>query len=95
VRRTPGQIEAPGATQTVIIMSRRSREARTLARQLWTHWDLGPGGVEVRWTDGWFKGGTYRRGWEIAWDDGPTAEEMRQAARQVFVGPGIGACQPL
>jgi hypothetical protein len=71
-------------------MSRRSREAFTLAKALWTYWDLGAGGVEVRWTDGWFKGGVYRRGWEVAWDDGPTIAQMRQAARKVPVGPAIG-----
>jgi hypothetical protein len=74
----------------VIIMSRRSREAFTLAKALWTHWDLGPGGVEVRWTDAWFKGGTYRQGWEIAWDDGPTIQRMRQAALKAPTGPAIG-----
>jgi len=47
------------------------------------------GRVEVRWTDGWFRGG-YRQGWEIAWDDGPTIARMRQAARQVPAGPAIG-----
>jgi hypothetical protein len=71
-------------------MSRRSREARVLAKTLWTYWDLGPGGVEVRWTDGWFWGGVYRQGWEIAWDDGPTVERMRQAARKVPAGLAIG-----
>jgi hypothetical protein len=70
-------------------MSRRSREAFTLARSLWTHWNLGPGGVEVRWTEDWFKSG-YGLGWEIAWDDGPTIERMRQAAPKVPVGPAIG-----
>jgi hypothetical protein len=72
----------------VIVMSKRSREAVTLARHLWTYWDLAAGAVEVRWTDGWFLGG-YRQGWEVAWDDGPTVERMRQAA-QVFAGPAIG-----
>jgi hypothetical protein len=89
VLRTPGEIEAPGATQTVISMSRRSREALTLAKHLWTHWRLAPGGVEVRWTDGWFRG-RYRRGWEIAWDDGPTIQRMRQAALKAPVGQAIG-----
>jgi hypothetical protein len=42
----------------------------------------------VRWTDGWFKDG-YRQASEVAWDDGPTVERMRQAAR-VFAGPTIG-----
>jgi len=73
-----------------MLMSRRSREAFALAKTLWTYWDLGPGAVEVRWTDGWFKGGTYRQGWEIAWDDGPTVHRMRQAAREVPSGPAIG-----
>jgi hypothetical protein len=71
-----------------MVMSRRSREAVALARHLWIYWGLVAGTVEVRWTDGWFKGG-YRQGWEVAWDDGPTVERMRQAAR-VFVGPAIG-----
>jgi hypothetical protein len=70
-------------------MSRRSREAATLARHLWTYWGLAAGAVEVRWSDGWFASGTYRQGWEVAWDDGPTVERMRQAA-QVFAGPAIG-----
>lgn len=70
-------------------MSRRSREAVTLARHLWIYWGLAGGAVEVRWTDGWFRGGVYRHGWEVAWDDGPTIERMRQAA-QVFAGPAIG-----
>ena len=73
----------------VIVMSRRSREAVTLARHLWTYWGLAAGAVQVRWTDGWFARGTYRQGWEVAWDDGPTVERMRQAA-QVFAGPAIG-----
>jgi hypothetical protein len=72
-----------------MLMSRRSREADALAKTLWTYWDLGPGAVEVRWTDGWFRGG-HRWGWEIAWDDGPTAERMRQAALEVPAGPAIG-----
>ena len=71
-------------------MSRRSREAFALAKHLWTYWHLGPGAVEVRWSDGWFKGGTYRQGWEIAWEDGPTVVWMRQAALRVPVGPAIG-----
>jgi len=71
-------------------MSRRSREAFALAKSLWTYWCVGPGGVEVRWTDGWFRGGTYRQGWEIAWDDGPTVHRMRQAARHAPAGPAIG-----
>ncbi len=75
--------------KVVIVMSRRSREALALAKALWTSWDLRPGGVEVRWTDGWFPGG-YRQGWEIAWDDGPTIERMRQAAHQIPAGPAIG-----
>ena len=74
----------------VMLMSRRSREAFALAKSLWTHWDLRPGGVEVRWTDGWF-GDRYRHGWEIAWDDGPTIKQMRQVARKVPAGPAIGA----
>jgi hypothetical protein len=74
----------------VIVMSKRSREAVALAEALWTHWGLAAGAVEVRWTDGWFKGGVYRQGWEIAWDDGPTVEQMRQAAHQVPAGPAIG-----
>jgi hypothetical protein len=74
----------------VMLMSRRSREALALAKTLWTHWDLGPGGVEVRWTDGWFRHGGYRQGWEIAWDDGPTVVEMRRAARKVPAGRAIG-----
>jgi len=73
----------------VIVMSRRSREAVALAKTLWTYWDLVPGGVEVRWTDGWFRGG-YRQGWEIAWDDGPTVQRMCQAAREIPTGPAIG-----
>jgi hypothetical protein len=73
-----------------MVMSRRSREALTLAKHLWTYWSLGPGGVEVRWTDGWFRGGVYRQGWEIAWDDGPTVHQMPQAALEVPVGPAIG-----
>jgi hypothetical protein len=73
----------------VIVMSRRSREAFALAKNLSTSWDLGPGAVQLRWTDGWFRGG-YRQGWEIAWDDGPTAQRMRQAAREVPAGPAIG-----
>jgi hypothetical protein len=72
-----------------MVMSRRSREAVTLARHLWIYWGLAAGAVEVRWTDGWFKGGVYRQGWEVTWDDGPTIERMRQAA-QVFAGPAIG-----
>jgi hypothetical protein len=74
----------------VMLMSKRSREAVALAKHLWTYWDLAAGVVEVRWTDGWFKGGVYRQGWEIAWDDGPTVERMRQAAHQVLTGPAIG-----
>ncbi len=70
-------------------MSKRSREAVALAEALWTHWGLKPGVVEVRWTDGWFPG-SYRHGWEIAWDDGPTIQQMRQAAHQVLAGPAIG-----
>src|SRR6266545_8004364 len=73
-----------------MLMSRRSREAFALAKSLWTYWDLAAGAVEVRWTDGWCKGGTYRQGWEIAWDDGPTVERMRQAALEVPSGPAIG-----
>src|SRR6266540_2451157 len=72
-----------------MLMSRRSREAVALAKGLWIYWDLAAGAVEVRWTDGWFRGG-YRRGWEIAWDDGPTVHRMRQAAHQVPAGPAIG-----
>jgi hypothetical protein len=72
-----------------MVMSRRSREAFALAKALWTYWDLGPGAVEARWTDSWFRGG-YRQGWEIAWDDGPTVERMRQAAHQVQAGATIG-----
>jgi hypothetical protein len=87
--RTPGRVQAPGGTQVVMVMSRRSREAFALAKALWTYWDLGPGTVEVRWTDGWFPGG-FRQGWEIAWDDGPTVARMRQAAHQVPSGPAIG-----
>src|SRR6266498_1340344 len=60
-----------------MVMSRRSREAVTLARHLWIYWGLAAGAVEVRWTDGWFKGGVYRQGWEIAWDDGPIGELVR------------------
>jgi hypothetical protein len=74
----------------VMPMSKRSQEAFALAKALWTYWGLAAGAVEVRWTDGWFKGGVYRQGWEIAWDDGPTSERMRQAARQMPVGPAIG-----
>ena len=70
-------------------MSRRSREAFALAKTLWTYWDLERGAVEVRWTDGWFRGG-YRRDWEIAWDDGPTVARMRQAAREIPAGLAIG-----
>jgi hypothetical protein len=73
-----------------MLMPRRSREALAVAKHLCTYWDLGPGAVEVRWTDGWFKGGAYRQGWEIAWDDGRTVQRMRQAARQVPAGPTIG-----
>jgi hypothetical protein len=73
----------------VMLMSKRSREAFTLARHLCIYWGLRPGAIEVRWTDGWYRRSTYRQGWEIAWDDGPTAERMRQAAR-VFAGPAIG-----
>jgi hypothetical protein len=73
----------------VVLMSKRSREAVTLARHLCIYWSLKPGAVDVRWTDGWFARGTYRQGWEVAWDDGPTVERMRQAA-QVFAGPAIG-----
>ena len=72
-----------------MVMSKRSREARALAKALWTYWDLLPGAVEVRWTDGWFRGG-HRWGWEIAWDDGPTEHRMRQAAHEVPTGAGIG-----
>ncbi len=71
-------------------MSRRSREAFAFAKALWTYWGLRPGAVEVRWTDGWFRGGVYRQSWEIAWDDGPTVQRMRQAAHQVPSGPAIG-----
>jgi hypothetical protein len=74
----------------VMLMSRRSREALMLAKTLWTYWDLAAGAVEVRWTHGWFRDGTYRHGWEIAWDDGPTLHRMRQAAHQVPAGPAIG-----
>src|SRR6266536_1453393 len=70
-------------------MSKRSQEAVTLARHLWIYWGLAAGAVQVRWTDGWFKGGVYRQGWEVAWDDGPTITRMRQAAH-VFAGPAIG-----
>ncbi len=70
-------------------MSRRSREALALAKTLWTYWGLGPGAVETRWTESWFRGG-YRQGWEIAWDDGPTVQRMRQAALEVPSGPAIG-----
>src|SRR6266545_2399536 len=70
-------------------MSKRSQEAVTLARHLWIYWGLAAGAVQVRWTDGWFKGGVYRQGWEIAWDDGPTITRMRQAAH-VFAAPAIG-----
>jgi hypothetical protein len=70
-------------------MSKRSQEAVTLARHLWIYWGLAAGAVEVRWTDGWFKGGVYRQGWEVAWDDGPTITRMRQAAH-VFAAPAIG-----
>ncbi len=38
-------------------MSKRSQEAVTLARHLWIYWGLAAGAVQVRWTDGWFKGG--------------------------------------
>jgi hypothetical protein len=85
----PAEFQTPAATQKVIVMSRRSREALTLAKHLWTHWRLGPGGVEVRWTGGWFRG-RYRQGWEIAWDDGPTSQRMRQAALKAPVGQAIG-----
>jgi hypothetical protein len=85
----PAEFQTPAATQKVIVMSRRSREALTLAKHLWTYWRLGPGGVEVRWTDGWFRG-RYRQGWEIAWDDGPTIQRMRQAALKAPVGRAIG-----
>jgi hypothetical protein len=74
----------------VVLMSRRSREAFAFAKALWTYWGLRPGAVEVRWTDGWFRGGVYRQGWEIAWDDGPTVQRMRQAAHQVPSGPAVG-----
>ncbi len=73
-----------------MVMSKRSREARSLAKALWTSWDLGAGAVEVRWSDGWFRGGVYRQGWEIAWDDGPTVQRMRHAARAFPSGPAIG-----
>jgi hypothetical protein len=73
----------------MMMMSKRSREALALAKALWTNWDLGPGAVEVRWTDGWLRGG-YRQGWETAWDDGPTVARMRQATREVPSGPAIG-----
>ncbi len=72
-----------------MVMSKRSREARALAKALWTYWDLAAGAVDVRWTHGWFRGG-HRWGWEIAWDDGPTVEPMRQAAYMVWSGPAIG-----
>jgi hypothetical protein len=74
----------------VIVMSKRSRETVALAEALWTYWGLAAGAVQVRWTDGWFQGGVYRQGWEIAWDDGPTIEQMRHAAHQVPAGPAIG-----
>src|SRR6266545_5175490 len=77
-----------GAERVVMLMSRRSREAFALAKHLWTYWDLAPGALEVRWTDGGFPGG-HRWGWEIAWDDGPTVHRMSHAARQVPVGPAI------
>src|SRR6266536_5657893 len=70
-------------------MSKRSREALALAKRLGTFWDLGPGAVEVRWTDGWFRG-RHLQGWKIAWDDGPTLERMRRAALEVPAGPAIG-----
>src|SRR6266545_2017634 len=73
----------------VMLMSRRSQEAFALAKSLWIYWDLPSGAVEVRWTDGWFRGG-YRQGWEIAWDDGPTVHLMRQAALEAPTGPAIG-----
>jgi hypothetical protein len=71
-------------------MSKRSREAFKLGRELWTYWNLNPGRVEVAWTDGWF-GGRYRQGYEIRWIDGPTVERMRTAAKhRVPVGPALG-----
>jgi hypothetical protein len=73
-----------------MLMSKRSREALALAKSLWTYWGFGAGAVEVRWIDGWFQGGVYRQGWEIAWDNGPTVARMRQAALQVPSGPAIG-----
>jgi hypothetical protein len=70
-------------------MSKRSREARALAKALWTYWGYGAGWVDVCWTDGWFKGG-YRQGWEIVWSNGPSVPRMRQAALEVPAGPAIG-----
>jgi hypothetical protein len=80
----------PRLSKVVIGMSKRSREARALAKALWTYWGYGAGWVDVRWTDGWFKGSVYRQGWEIAWSNGPTVPRMRQAAHQVPAGPAIG-----
>lgn len=72
-------------------MSRRSRKAVKLARELWTYWGLGPGGVEVAWADRWV-GGRCRQGYAIRWTDGPTVERMRAAAeQQVSGGPAIDA----
>jgi hypothetical protein len=70
-------------------MSKRSREAVKLARDLSAYWHLDPGGVEVVWTDGWFAG-RYRLGYEIRWSDGPTLERMRDTAEHwVRLGPGL------
>jgi hypothetical protein len=85
----PVGFQTPATTRKVIEMSKRSREALALAKHLCSYWDLAAGGVEVRWTDGWFKSG-YRQGWEIAWDDGPTLQRIRQAARKAPAGPAIG-----
>jgi len=72
-------------------VSRRSREAATLARGLWTWWAMPPGSVEVRWTDGWYPD-RWRWGWEVAWCDGPTVERVRHAAvHEVSGGSGIDA----
>jgi hypothetical protein len=72
-------------------VSRRSREAATLARGLWTWWAMPPGSVEVRWTNGWYPD-RWRWGWEVAWCDGPTVERIRHAAvHEVSGGSGIDA----
>jgi hypothetical protein len=68
-------------------MSSRSRQARRLARGLWTYWGLPTGAVQVVWDQDW-RGGHWQWGYRVEWTDGPTTGRMRQAARTaVSAGP--------